>query len=152
MPQFTVRLAWRPRVTDFDVLTIWTRMNEKERKISITRHKFHIGQHVRISREKMKFAKGVEQNYTTEVFRIIKVIRRAPRPVYELENLNREVIDGQFYNEELTHVRITRRTNFKIDKILSTTVRRGIREYLVRWKGYSPDFDNWINAPSVKKI
>jgi hypothetical protein len=100
----------------------------------------------------MKFAKGAEQNYTTEVFRIIKVIRRTPRPVYEVEDLNRKVIDGQFYNEELTPVRITKRTTFKIDKILSTRVRRGIREYLVHWKGYGPDFDSWINAASVKKI
>jgi hypothetical protein len=49
-------------------------------------------------------------------------------------------------------VRITKRTTFKIDKILSTNVRRGIREYLVRWKGYGPDFDSWVNAAGVKKI
>jgi hypothetical protein len=65
--------------------------------------------------------------------------------------LNRKVIDDQFYNEELTPVQITKRTTFKIDKILSTRVRRGIREYLVRWKGYGPDFDSWINAASEKK-
>jgi hypothetical protein len=100
----------------------------------------------------MKFAKGGDQNYTTEVFRIIKVIFRTPRPVYELQDLNRSVIDCQFYNEELSPVRITRRTTFKIDKILSTTVRSGIREYLVRWKGYGPDFDSWIYAASVKNI
>jgi hypothetical protein len=140
------------RVTESDVLAIWTRMNEKERKIPITKPKFHIGQHVRISKEKMKFAKGGEQNYTTEVFRINKVIRRTPRPVYELEDINRKVIDGQFYNEELTPVRITKRTTFKIEKILSTRVRRGIREYLVRWKGYGSDFDSWVNAASVKNI
>jgi hypothetical protein len=72
--------------------------------------------------------------------------------VYELEDLNRKVIDGQFYNEELTPVRITKRTTFKIDKILSTRVRRGIREYLVRWKGYGSNFDSWVNAASVKNI
>jgi hypothetical protein len=100
----------------------------------------------------MKFAKGGEQNYTTVVFRIIKVICRTTRPVYDLANLNRRVINVQFYNEELTPMRISRRTNLKIDKILSTRVRRGIREYLVRWKGYGPDFDSWVNAASVKNI
>jgi len=140
------------RVTDSDILTIWKRVNKKQDKIPIAKPRFRVGQHVRISKEKMKFAKGGEQNYSTEVFRVIKVIRRTPRPVYELEDLNHKVIDGQFINEELIPVQITKRTTFKIDKILATRVRRGIREHLVRWRGYGPDFDSWINAASVKNI
>ena len=127
-------------------------MNEKRGRIPIAQPKFRVGQHVCISEEKMKFAKGGEQNNTTEVFRIIKVIRRTPRPAYELEDLNQKVIDGQFFNEELTPVRKTKRTTFQIDKILATRVRRGILEYLVRWKGYGPLFDSWINAARVKNI
>jgi len=139
-------------VTDSNILTIWQRMNEKQGKIPIAQPKFCVGQHVHISKEKIKFPKGGEQNYTTEVFRIIKIIRRTPRPMYELENLNQKVIDGQFFNEELTPVRITKRTTFQIDKILATRVRRGFREFLVRWKGYGPVFDSWINAASVNNV
>ena len=47
-------------------------------------------------RKKTKFAKGSEQNYTDKIFRIVKVIRRTPRPVYELEDLNGTLIEGQF--------------------------------------------------------
>jgi hypothetical protein len=107
--------------------------NEQEiPKIPIAKPRYRVGQHVRISKEKMKFAKGGEQNYTMEVFRIIKVIRRTPGPVYELEDLNHKVIYGQFYNEELTPVQISKRTTFKVDKIKDTRIRCGIREYLVR--------------------
>jgi len=67
-------------------------MNKKQGKIPIAKPRFRVGQYVRITKEKMKFAKGGEQNYSTEVFRVIKVIRRAPRPVYELEDLNQKVI------------------------------------------------------------
>jgi len=99
-------------VTDSGVLAIWKRMNEKRSRIPIARPKFHVVQHVRISKGKMKFAKGGEQNYTTEIFRIIKVSRRTPRPVYELEDLNENAIEGQFNGEELTPVRISKRTKF----------------------------------------
>ena len=61
----------------------------------------------------MKLAMESEQNYTDEIFRIVKVIRRTPRPVYELEDLNGTLIDGQFYGEELTPVPVTERSVIK---------------------------------------
>jgi len=85
----------------------------------------------------MKFAKGGEHNFSTEIFRITKIIERRPRPVYEVEDLYKTPIEGQLYVEELTHVHISKETIYKIDKILDKRVRRGIKEYLVRWEGYS---------------
>ena len=138
-------------VTDLDVLAIWKKINKK-RHICSVRAKLRVGQLVRISKEMMKFAKGAEQNFSQEIFRITKVIKRKLRPVYELEDLNKTPIEGQFYQEELTAVRIRKETTYKIDKILDKRVRRGITEYLVRWRGYTKDFDSWIPASSVKNI
>jgi hypothetical protein len=100
----------------------------------------------------MLFAKGSEQNYSTEIFNIIKVIPKSPRPVYELEDLNQTPTEGQFYAEELTPMRISKRTTYQIDKILDRRVRRGILEYLVKWRGYSQDLNSWVPASSVKNI
>ena len=50
------------RVTDSDFLAIWKRMSS--RRISVAKVKFTVGQHVRISKEKMKVF----------VFRITNVI------------------------------------------------------------------------------
>ena len=51
---------------------------------------------MRISKEKGKFAKSAEQNFSSEIFRIVKVIPRTSRPVYELEDLNKQPIQALF--------------------------------------------------------
>ena len=65
-------------------------------------------------------------------FRISKIVYRTPRPVYELEDLNKTPIDGQFYAEDLTPDRISKGTMYHINKILKHWHRQGILEYLVR--------------------
>jgi hypothetical protein len=77
---------------------------------------------VLISKEKMKFANAAAQNFHTETLRIVKVIDRPQRAVYELVDLNGTARDGQFYQEELTPVRITSRATYKIDNILDKRV------------------------------
>jgi transposase InsO family protein len=67
-------------VGESDILAIWKKMRARQSKIKTAVAKFRAGQHVRISKEKLKFAKGGEQNYTTEIFKIHKVVHRSPRP------------------------------------------------------------------------
>jgi hypothetical protein len=117
-------------------------MRTKHGSIGRAPVKFKVGQHVRISKEKLKFAKGGEQNYTTEIFKIQNVVSRIPRPVYELIDLLGKHIDGQFYGEELSPVIVSKNRTYPILKILSKRVRNGSTEYLVRWAGYSQDFDS----------
>jgi len=124
----------------------------KEPSVRVEKAKYRVGQHVRISKEKMKFAKGAEQNFSTEIFRIAKVIERRPEPLNELKDFNDTPKDGQFYQEELTPVRVRRRTVYKIDKILDKRIRRGSLDYLVRWRGYSKEFDALIPATGVKNV
>jgi hypothetical protein len=56
------------RVTDADVLAIWRRMQRKKNKnvrIAKAPLMFRVGKHVRISKEKMRFAKAAEQTFST---------------------------------------------------------------------------------------
>ena len=107
------------RVTDSDVLAIWKRMEtDRTRRFRVAKATFRVGQHVRIRKEKTRFAKVGEQNFSTEIFKVAKVIDRRSRAVFELEDINGSPVHAQFYREELTPVQITERTSNKINIIL----------------------------------
>jgi hypothetical protein len=59
------------KVSDRDILATWKRLQQREQRIRSARAKHRVGQHVRISREKIIFGKGSQQNYSTEIFKII---------------------------------------------------------------------------------
>jgi len=61
-------------------------MQNEQGKVRIKKSKYSMGQHVRISKEEMKFAKSAKQNFSIETFRIIKVIRRNPALFTNLKN------------------------------------------------------------------
>jgi len=137
-------------VSDTDVLTIWNKMQGKAyRTRRLSKLKFRVGQHVRISKEKVKFAKGGEQNYTTEIFKVRKVVHRTPVPCS-----NSRICEAErsILQRKIGSVRITKQTTYNIDKILDKRVRRGILEYLVRWRGYSAGFDSWVPASDIQSV
>jgi hypothetical protein len=105
-------------------------MRTKRPSIRRATAKFKVCQHVRISKEKLKFAKLGEQNYTTEIFQIHKVVSRTPRPVYELVDLLGKHSEGQIY-AELSPVIVTKNTVYQIDKILRMRLRNGSIEFFV---------------------
>ena len=94
------------RLSVDDVLAVWRRMEAKRQRVRVATANFRVGQHVVISKGKMWFAKAAEHNFSPEIFRIVKVIHRLPRVLYELGDLNGTPIDCQFYSQELSPVRI----------------------------------------------
>lgn len=128
-------------VDDTKVLQVWGNLYKDSRPSQKPRLK--VGMRVRIARKKSLFEKGYETYFTEEIFKIVKLIKR-PIPVYELEDLNGEKIDGLFYEYELQPVTVGKDKTYKIDKILGRRKKRGIREVLVSWKGYPPNFNSWV--------
>ena len=62
--------------------------------------KFKVGDHVRISKYKIIFAKGYTPNWSEEVFVINKIKNTVPW-TYVISDLNGELITGSFYEKEL---------------------------------------------------
>ena len=106
--------------------------------------KFSVGDKVRISKKKKTFEKGYTTRWTEEIFTIIQVKRTSPT-TYKIADLNGEKINGTFYEPELQK---TSQELFRIEKV----IKRGKKKSLVKWKGYSDDFNSWVDNKDIVNI
>ena len=104
---------------------------------NVTKPKFKVGDHVRISKYKNIFAKGYTQNWSEEIFVVSKIKNTVPW-TYVISDLNGEPITGSFYEKELQKATQER---FRIEKVLK---RKGDKLYL-KWKGYDSHFNSWVD-------
>jgi hypothetical protein len=75
-----------------------------------------------------------------------------PQPVYELSNLQARLIEGKVYNYELVSVTVSPQTEVQIDKIVRTRNKSGMKQHLVKWKGYDETFNSRVNFSDTKNI
>ena len=120
---------------------------ELQREKTLIKYKFQIGDKVRIPVERRPFKKGYEQTWTDELFVVHRRIPSHP-PRYKLIDLNGEEIKSSFYAQELQLAQDT--GVYKVEKVLRYRRRKGVREALIRWKGYGPKFDSWIDTKELR--
>ena len=75
------------KVSPSNIYSVWRKVNSLRAKIPQSRVKFKVGCLVRITKEKVGFAKGYEPSFSTEIFRVVKVIQCVSQTVYELSDL-----------------------------------------------------------------
>ena len=105
---------------------------------------FSVGDKVRISKKKKTFEKGYTTRWTEEIFTIVEVKRTSP-VTYKIADLNGEEIKGSFYEPELQK---TSQQLFRIEKV----IKRGKKKSLVKWKGYSDDFNSWVDNKNLVNL
>ena len=83
--------------------------------------------------------------WSEELFKIHS-IHKSNVITYKIKDMNNEVIQGIFYEKEL---QLSKNTSgeYVIEKILKT---KGNQIY-VKWRGYSNNFNSWIDKNSVTK-
>ena len=102
---------------------------------------FETGDTVRIIQAKRAFRKGYTPLWCDEIF-FIESRHPTDPPTYKIKDYDGEVIRGKFYKQELQRIKSTSDT-FKIEKILKTRKVKGVKEYLVKWRGYPDKFNSW---------
>ena len=116
-------------------------------KRSSTKPKFTVGDKVRISKYKRPvFDKAYTPNWTEEVFVVGKIQHTDPI-TYKLKDLNSEEIQGSFYEQEL--LRATQEI-FRTEKVIRRDNKR--KQALVKWKGYSDDFNSWVPFSDLQTV
>ena len=125
-------------------LTVWRNLYPDRLKIHDINPKCSVGDKVRISKKKKTFEKGYTTRWTEEIFTITKINHTSP-VTYKIADLNGEEIDGTFYEPELQK---TSQQLFRIEKV----IEKGKNKSLVKWKGYSNDFNSWIDNKDIVNL
>lgn len=116
-------------------------------KVAPIKSKFRIGDVVRISRYKGVFEKGYTANWSTELFKVIKINRTNP-VTYTLEDMEGRPIKGCFYELELQ--KTENPDAYLVEKVLRHRKRiDGTREVYVKWLGFSNKHNSWIPETDI---
>ena len=107
--------------------------------------KFKIGDLVRISLKQRNLFDKASGNWSEELFKIHS-INKSNVIKYKIKDLNDEIIKGIFYERELQKTKDISEV-YVIEKI----IRKNKNKYLVKWRGYSDDFNTWIDKNDIIK-
>ena len=109
--------------------------------------KFKIGDLVRISLKRRDIFDKPSGNikWSEELFKIHS-INRSNMITYKIKDLNDDIIDDIFYQQELQKTKNTSEV-YIIEKI----IRKNKNKYLVKWRNYSSDFNSWVNKDDFVK-
>ena len=92
------------------------------------------------------FDKGYTPKWTEEIFLINKI--QSTNPItYRLKDLTNEEIQGSFYEPELL---TAKQDVFRIEKVIRRDYKK--KQPLVKWLGYSDDFNSWIPLSSLQDL
>lgn len=105
--------------------------------------KYSVGNCVRISKYKHIFEKGYTPNWTTEIFKIVKIQQTQP-VTYLLSDYQNNKIQGAFYEEELQGVK--HKNLYLFERIIK---KRGDKLF-VKWLGFDSTHNSWISASDIE--
>ena len=108
------------------------------------KHKFKVGDFVRITLRRPAFAREYGQRWTNEYFTIFKLFTRQRIPMYRIKDLKGEEILGTFYQNELQKIIPEPGKMFLIKDIIDEKNENGRRMVKVSYQGWPKKFNTWM--------
>jgi hypothetical protein len=112
------------------------------------KYKFQIGDKVNLLIDRTTFNKGYKETYFQEIFEIVRRTRTHP-PRYKLRDLLKEELNGSFYEQQMVRVTYNPDELYRLEKVVRYRKTAKGREALVRWQGYPPKFDTWLDVNEI---
>ena len=108
--------------------------------------KFKINDLVRISLKRRDLFDKPSANikWSEELFKIHS-INRSNVITYKIKDLNDNIIDGIFYQQEL------QKSKNDGVYIIEKIIKKNKNKYFVKWRNYSNDFNSWIDSNDIIK-
>lgn len=133
---------------------VWAKMYLKKSQKPIAKPVFHfkLNDLVRISITRQPFQRAYQEQYTTEVFKVVERILKQGIPMYKLIDLKGDSVKGLFYTAELQKVNKDENSLWFIERILKRRKRKKKLQYFVEWQGFPFAFNSWIDADDVKDL
>lgn len=125
---------------------LWHKLYTEE-KLLESRPKFKIGDTVRISKYSKTFQKSYIASWSQEIFTVSKIIYSNPK-VYTLCDEANNELEGTFYEQELQKVNV-KDNIYRIESILGKRKINGKTQYLIKWAGYGPEFNSYVDQADV---
>lgn len=111
---------------------------------------FHVGDVVRLKTLPKKVSssnRAYAEQFLGEYFRIVRINRTLPVPLYYLRSLNTaEHVKGGLYANELQRIR---GDTYKIERVLARRTIGGVRYIKVKWKYFDDRWNEWIPEANV---
>lgn len=111
--------------------------------------RFKLNDLVRLSHLKHIFRRGYNQQFTGEIFKIAKRFHLQGIPMYKVKDFNQELIEGDFYENDLQKVDKEEDSLWLVEEIIKKCKRKGLTEVLVKFESWSEKFNQWVKESDI---
>lgn len=139
-----------------DSVALWKLQYESQPKSSregaprVRDYKFKVGDLVRVSFLRRAFQREYDERWSRELFVVNQRFMSDNIPQYRLKDYAGEVVSGTFYEHQLK--KAFKQDRYLIEKVLKSRKRNGVKQLLVRWKGWHRKHDSWISEDDVSAL